>query len=245
MPAPAVTPSQPPAPASKPTGPTDSKADVDEGRLRASSGTAGARRIEVGAGTLRFDLARSLTLFAGGEVGILPSTVLPRYDLVVSAANFVTTPEDKSYISGVIPVMRASYFGKGTYRASDAEVSAQGLGFALGLCWSPIYDTRGFVALFCAEYGLGVMQLKSSGSLPPEPAMLTAGKWSESKVSSLQTAGLSFEGEYHLGSFLHLALKLGADAPLLPLTAERADGHEIFHSSPFVGYGMLGVGFHF
>jgi hypothetical protein len=228
----------------------------DEGHLHASSATAASQRVPVGAGTLRFDLARSLTLFAGGELGILPSTVLPRYDVSFSIAPFVTTPEGKSFIHGTIPRLRVSYLGKATYHAELADVSAQGLNFAIGFCWSPTYDTRALVLLFCGDYGLGFMQFTARnavGTLVTTPPF--------------QTAGISLESEYHLGSFFHLALEAGVDAPLQRLSAQglvedgpvgapyfktAAGGQTgivtegtIFRSSPFVGYGMLGIGAHF
>jgi hypothetical protein len=208
---------------------------ADEGRFRASS-SAGSRKVETRAGAVRFDQARSISLFVGGELGVLRSTVLPRYDLSVNAASFVTLPDGKNYLTGVIPRFRLSYLGQATYRANDASVSAQGFAAGLGLCWSPIYDTRGFVALLCAEYALGVMQLKS---------MNAQGKQTQTKSPALQSAGLGLETQYNLGSLFHVGLKAGLDAVLQPISADRPDGSEIFHSSTIAGYGMLGLGVHF
>jgi hypothetical protein len=244
-PAPSSTPQLAPTVAALP--PRPAAPVVDSGRLRASSAGAAARQVAVSAGTVRFDTARSITLSAGGELGILPSKVLPRYDLSISAASFVTMPDGKSYLTGVIPRFRLSYFGNGTHDEQDDRVSARGVGFGLGLCWSPTYDTRGFVALFCAEYGLGVMQFKDvSTSMIDFGGAPTVTLASSHKSSpAFQTAGVSFDGEYRLGSLFHLALKLGIDASLQQLSAQRADGSEIFHSSTLLGYGMLGFGIHF
>ncbi len=215
--------------------PDASESAAEGGRFHASSGV-GARKVQVNAGTVRFDLARSLSAFAGGELGVLRSTVLPRYDLSFSGANFVTLPGGKSYLTGVIPRLRVSYLGQATYHAQDASVSAQGVAVGLGLCWSPVYDTRGLVALLCAEYGLGVMQLKSLDA---------AGQETQSKSPALQTGGLGLETHYNLGSLFHIGLKAGLDTMFQPITADRPDGTEIFHSSTFAGYGMLGFGFQF
>ena len=207
----------------------------DEGHFRASS-PGGPKKIEVAAGTLRIDLARSITLFAGGELGLLPSTVLPRYDLSFSGASFVTTPEGKNYLVGVIPRVRLSYIGQGTYHASDVSVSGQAVSAALGLCWSPMYDTRALVALLCSEYAIGAMQLKSRDAL---------GNLIRTQSPAFQTVGLGVEAEYNLGSLLHVGLKLGVDVPIQPLSAERPNGSRIFQSSTFPSYGMLGAGLHF
>jgi hypothetical protein len=230
---PAATSAVAPAPSITPT-PSET-ATVDEGRFRASS-SAGSRKVETRAGTVRFDQARSISLFAGGELGVLRSTVLPRYDLSVSGASFVTLPDGKNYLAGVIPRIRLSYLGQATYHANDASVSAQGGAVGMSLCWSPIYDTRGFVALLCAEYALGVMQLKS---------MDAQGKQTQTKSPALQSAGLGLEAEYNWGSLFHVGLKAGFDALAQPVSADRPDGSEIFHSSTIAGYGMLGLGVHF
>jgi hypothetical protein len=233
---PAEASSSPSATSTSGSTPTPSEtATADEGRFRASS-SAGSRKVETRAGTVRFDQARSISVFAGGELGVLRSTVLPRYDLSVSAASFVTLPDGKNYLAGVIPRIRLSYLGQATYHANDASVSAQGVAAGIGLCWSPIYDTRGFVALLCAEYALGVMQLKS---------MDAQGKQTQTKSPALQSAGLGLETEYNLGPLFHVGLKAGLDAVLQPISADRLDGSEIFHSSTIAGYGMLGLGVHF
>lgn len=227
----------------------------DEGHLHASGTVGPSERVPVGAGTLRFDLARSVTLFAGGELGVLLSTVLPRYDLSVSAAPFVTTPEGKSFIGGAITRARVSYWGKATYQDPYSSVTAQGAGLAIGLCWAPTYDTRALVLLFCGDYTLGLMQLTTRGAAGTRVAL-----------PAFQTAGVSMESEYHLGSFFHLAFMFGVDVPLQQLSAQGLEGstigvpyfmtpggatatstteYTIFRSSPVVGYGMLGVGAHF
>jgi hypothetical protein len=229
------TASTPATPAPERTVQSIPEALLDEGHLRASSGV-GSKKIEVSAGTLRFDLVRSLTLLAGGEIGVLSSKVMPRYDLTFTGANFITTPDGKSYIAGVIPRLRLSYLGSSSYRAADASVQAQGVSVGLGLCVAPTYDTRGFVALLCAEYALGVMQLKSRDA---------QGMQTQEKSPALQIAGVSFETEYNLGSAFHLGLKVGFDTLIQPISADRPDGTEIFHSSSIAGYGMLGFGVHF
>jgi hypothetical protein len=207
----------------------------DEGRLRAS-GTVRNEKVTVSAGTLRFDKATSFRLFAGGEVGLLPSQIVPRYDLTFGAASFVTTPDGKSFLDSIIPRIRFSYLGRATYQTADASTRLEGVSLGIGLCWSPFYDTGGFVALLCGEYGGGLINTKVHD---------TAGKQTQDKTTGFGSASVGLEGAYNFGSFLHIGLKLGFDAPLQGFSAERADGSRIFSSSPILGYGMLGLGVHF
>lgn len=206
-----------------------------QGRLRSTGHVLNAR-IPVSAGTLRFDKARAVTLFAGAQSGVLPHTLVPRFDLSLTSASFVTTPDGKSFLDGVIPRLHLSYLGPATYRTVDASAEVQGFTVALGLCWSPIYDTRGLIAVLCGEYGAGVMQIKAKDS---------AGKLTRSENSGLGFAGLGVETQYNLGSLVHVGLKLGADFMAGSFGAERPDGSAIFQSSGVMGYGMLGIGLHF
>ncbi len=192
--------------------------------------------VPVEAGTLRFDLARAVTLFGGVEFGMLPHTPVPRYDLTLSAASLVTTPGDKTFMNGVIPRLRMSYLGQATYRADDASAEVQGFVFALSTCWSPIYDTRGLVALLCGEYGAGVLSIRSKDAHDTQ---------TQSKTTGLGFAGVGVETQYNLGSLFQVGLKLGADFFVDSFAAERPDGSTIFRSSQFAGYGMLGLGVHF
>jgi len=104
------------------------------------------------------------------------------------------------------------------------------------VCWSPIYDTRGWVALFCGEYGAGLMNLRTKG---------LQGQQIQNKTHVLGLAGLGFETQYNLGSLFQIGAKLGVDFTLDSFSAERANGSQIFESSQVAGYGMLGFGVHF
>jgi hypothetical protein len=255
-PIPARAPSQPPA--APPMPPVES-----EHRLRAS-GSIGNQRMQVSAGTLSFEKARALSVFAGGEIGLLPGKVVPRLDLSLDVTSFVTTPNGKSFLDGTVPRVRLSYLGKATQSFHgtdgygilpnpgnavaapaapyDASVTVQGASFGMALCWPPTYDTRGFVALFCLEYGAGVLQTRSHNTSSVQPNVLAP---DQTKTSGFGTAGVGFEGRYNLGSLFHLGLKLGADGLVNTVSAERSDGTRIFRSSSIVGYGMLGLGLHF
>ena len=231
---PAVVAPKPPLPAPAPAREPTTTAFV-QGRPRATRNLINAQ-IPVQAGTLKLDYARAITLYGGAQFGMVPHTVLPRYDLSFGGASLITTPDGKSYMHGAIPRLRLGYLGPATYKTDDTTSEVRAFTFALGLCWSPLYDTRGWVALFCAEYGGGLMNVRSKDA---------QGKEIQNKTTGLGSAGLGVETQYNLGSLFQIGLKLGADFFVNSVTAERADGSRIFQSSLFAGYGMLGIGVHF
>jgi hypothetical protein len=205
------------------------------GRLRATKELVNAQ-IPVEAGTLRFDYARAVTASVGAQFGLVPGTVMPRYELSLTTASLVTTPGGNTYMHGVIPRVTLSYLGESSYKTADASTDLRGFEFSAGVCWSPLYDTRGLVALFCAHYGAGFMNLRTKDA---------EGTEIQNKTSGLGFAGLGIEAQYNLGSLLHLSLKLGGDVMVDSFSAERPDGSRIFESSRFTGYGTLGLGIHF
>lgn len=223
--------SEPPATPQEPVRAPSRPSESDD-RLRASGSVVNAK-IPVEAGTLRFDKARNLSLFGGAQLGLLPNTLVPRFDLSMSAANFVTTPGGKSYLDGPIPRLHLSYLAPATYRTDEASSTIQGFMFGLGVCWSPFYDTRGFSALLCGEYGAGWMRIKSKDA---------QGSQIQDKTAGLGFAGLGVETQYHLGSVFQAGLKLGMDGFVSPFGAEHPDGRSIFRSSQITGYGMLSLG---
>jgi hypothetical protein len=243
QPPPAVAAERTPAPASAPVPAVTTRPPLDaDHRLRAD-GSVRNERMQVSAGTLSFEKVSAVSILAGGEVGLLPGKVVPRLDLSIDVASFVTTPSGKSYLDGIVPRVRLSYLGQATRQFGNATATLEGVSFGMALCWSPTYDTRGFVALVCFEYGAGVLQIRSKDT----SAVVGGQVFSETrtKTTGFGTAGVGFEGRYNLGSLFHVALKLGADGLVNSASAERSDGSEIFHSSGIVGYGMLGLGLHF
>ncbi|HYP74714.1 MAG TPA: hypothetical protein VER12_02090 [Polyangiaceae bacterium] len=230
----AAAPATSPVSAASPE-PAPTTSAFSEGRLRATRALINAQ-LPVQAGTLRLDYARALTLFAGAQFGMVPNTVMPRYDLSFDGASFVTTPGGNTFMHGAIPRLRLSYAGQAKYETHDTSSSVNVFTFALGACWSPIYDTRGWVALLCGEYGAGFVNIVSKN---------LQGAQIQNKTKGLGFAGLGLETRYNLGSLFQVGLKLGVDVMVDSFSAERADGSRIFESSQFVGYGMLGFGVHF
>jgi len=192
--------------------------------------------LEVGAGTLRFDLERNVTLYAGVGVGLIPSVVLPRYEISFSNAHFLTTPEGTQKIVGLVSQLRVSVLGPATYRSADTTTDIAGLSFGMGLCQSPIYDTRGLVLLFCGEYGGGFMNLVTKRA---DGAQL------QSKNAGFGTVSFGAEAQYNLGSIFQVGAKVGGGFNVGQFTAERADGSRIFGSSTWSAYTLLGIGLHY
>ena len=240
------------AAASPPSDPSPVKAstptpEVPEMRLRGHTRFFPSRNesVQVGPGTLRFDLHRSITAYAGASLGLIPSVVLPRYDLSLTAANFVTTPEGMQRIVGTVTRTRLSFLGPASYSSNQADQATRtttdinAFSFGIGVCQSPLYDTRGLVLLFCGELGGGFMNLRTRDA---------QGMQIQTKNAGFGTVTLGAEVQYNLASWFHVGAQLDGGATYGDLTAERADGSRIFGSSTGVGWTanvMLGVGGHF
>jgi hypothetical protein len=196
--------------------------------------------VPVGAGNLRFDFQRSFTAYAGANVGMIGSMLMPRYDLSAVIAHFITTPEGVQRISGLVTQLRISGLGPGTYRSADTTTDVAGLSFGLGICQSPLYDTRGWVVLFCGEYGGGFVNFLTKDA---------DGKQIQSKIVGFGSVNLGTEVQYNFGSVFHIGAKVGGGFSFGQFSAERADGSRIFGSSSaglsWSAYGLLGAGVHF
>jgi hypothetical protein len=196
--------------------------------------------VQVGAGPLRFDLQRSITAYAGATVGMIPSVVLPRFELSFAGANFVTTPEGTQRLAGPVTRVRLSFLGPASYQSTGTTTDMDGVSFGVGLCQSPLYDTRGLVLLFCTELGGGLMSLRTKG---------TDGAQIQSKNAGFGTVIIGAEAQYDFTSWFHVGAQLGGGVTYGQLTAERADGSRIFESSAgAVGWtaeALLGAGGHF
>jgi len=125
-----------------------------EPRLRGSA-FGQDKTLEVAAGTMRFDGVAHYTLMVGGEFGFIPSVVLPRYDFVISRANFVTPPSAASRLVGQVLQVDLTWLGPATHTSGDLATRAYGTQAALRSCAGLTYDMDGLTLLGCAEFGLG------------------------------------------------------------------------------------------
>lgn len=231
----------PPAPVASPPPPTEGPAPpFSDPPLR---GTTFVRRhphesVTVPAGTVMFDLARTVDVYGGIMVGAAPSTVVPRFDLVLDIANFVTTPDKAQRMMNVVLRSRFSLFGPGTYDAPGTKTDIIGYGAAIGFCASPHYDSTGLILLICADAGAGSMSLRTTG---------TGGASIQSKFTSFGLLALNLEAKYALTSRFEASVRLGGEAyPGSPAwSAEDASGKRIFATSGFSASLSLGIGFRF
>jgi hypothetical protein len=229
--------SLPPAP--EPTVvPAPKPANVDvarETRLR-PLGLWGNEKLSVTKGELEVRRTLAATLSGGVVLGAIPGVVLPRYDLSLSRTNFITTPEHSSYIIGNVFGLRWSYLGTATYRSGGYSTDIGGFKAGVTACASLAYDTRGFVALLCSGFAVGVVHLKTNDR---------ASDYQQSKDIGLGAATLELDTRYNIGKLFHIGLAAGGDFWISKLTAERADGSELFQSRLFNANLQLGLGLHF
>jgi hypothetical protein len=176
------------------------------------------------------------TLSGGVVLGAIPGVMLPRYDLSLTRANFVTTPGQSSFLIGNVFGVRWSYLGNATRRTGDFSTELSGLKAGVTSCSSLTYDTAGFVALLCANFSVGLMDLETKQA---------AGDYKQSKVVGLGAASLELDARYNIGKRVHVGLTAGDEMWLAKLTAERADGSELFHSRLFNANLQLGLGLNF
>jgi hypothetical protein len=106
------------------------------------------------------------------------------------------------------------------------------VGFDMDMCYTPHYDTAGWIFLGCVGYGGGMVNLDPVG---PE----------DSEGAGFGRVSVELQTEYNFSEYVHLGLRAGAESYLL------GDGSELSRRvltgngtniAPFV---TLGVGFHF
>jgi hypothetical protein len=200
------------------------------------AGAWGREAVPVTSGELQVDSSIGATLSGGVVLGAIPGVVLPRFDLELTRANFISTPARDSYLIGSVFGVRWSYFGTATHATDGYSTDVSGFKVGINACAPLHYDTTGFVFLFCSGFAVGRMQLETQEE---------GGSYRQSKGVGLGTASIELDGRYNLGKYFHVSLALGGEFWLSELTAERADGSELFHSRLFNGNAQLGVGLHF
>jgi hypothetical protein len=204
-------------------------------RLR-PTGVWGPEAVPVTSGELRVDRSLAATLSGGVVLGAIPGFVLPRFDLDLARANFVSTPDRASYLIGNVFGVRWSYFGNATHRIDDHSTEMSGFKAGINACASFTYDTNGFVFLLCSGFAIGRMHLETQQ---------LGGDYKQTKDLGLGSASLELNSRYNIGKLFHVALAVSGELWVSELTAERADGSQLFHSNLFNANAQLGVGLHF
>lgn len=210
-------------------------AERNERRLRAV-GVWGDEQVPVSAGPLQVKRNFAATLSGGVVLGAFPDLVLPRYDLTLLRTNFIVTPEHQSLLIGNVFGVRWSYLGSATRRQAGYTTDLNGFKAGVNACTSLHYDTEGFVALLCSSFTVGLMHLETKEA---------SSNYVQSKVIGLGAASLDLDARYNIGKYFHVGLMAGGEAWVGKLSAERADGSELFHSRLFNANVQLGLGFHF
>jgi hypothetical protein len=192
--------------------------------------------VDVQAGPLRFDRVRNYTLGAGADFGLLPGLLVPRYEFSISLANLVTPPSMHSYLVGPILEVFWTVFGPGSVHHQGFTTRAFGFEAGVRSCSAFTYDSQGLTLLGCGEFGVGGLGMDTKDLL---------GVTARDKSTGFGTAGLVLESQYRFGSVFLLDLRLAGRAQLGGLSAERADGSEIFGAQLFGAYAQLGLGLQF
>ena len=192
--------------------------------------------VRVPAGELRFDLIRTASFGLGATWGLVPSTVLPRYDLTLTMGNFVTLPDGRQRIAGLIYQWNVALLDPGIYRSPNTTTNVAAAVFGVSVCQSPLYDSKGLSLLLCVGYGGGVMVLSSSEA--------------DTGVNSTKTLGFgllsgSIDLQYNLSAHVLLSARGGGGFETGDIIARRSDGTQIFKSSPWSGSLVGSIGFRY
>jgi hypothetical protein len=214
----------------------------DSARLRAHTIFRPPTTVTVPAGTVHFDFGSTVNVNAGATVGLIPSLVLPQYDLSIVVAPFVTTPDGAQRIHGVIWKLDGGIWGPATYGAADTKTNIWGVYTNWSVCLSPTYDTEGLVVLFCFGGGGGELALNTSApNLSSNPPGLSTNQQYVGFADVQASAGL----QYYLGAGFHIGAEIRGAAVVGDIHAERADGSRVFSSSPtYSAEFLLGLGYH-
>lgn len=226
----------------------------DPGTLRSDGVLLGPfqrrRELSVEAGTLTIDRGFDLTLLGGAAIGVLPGQVVPRFDFIAIRTTMLTLPGDTgTFLSAPLLYSRLGVLGPALYTGADVETDLFGLSLGVGTCLALGYVRDGFSALLCGELGYGVVGLQTLDG---------SGNEEQSKTRGYGSVGGSALFQYGFGSRVHVTLRFGLDSTTHALSAQRADGSEVFHGARFLaadddgfdgygisGYVQLGIGVHF
>lgn len=194
------------------------------------------RTIEVKAGTLHLDRVHDLSLSAGASFNLIPGMVLPRYELSWRFTQFMTPPGGSSRI--VAPTLEVNWNFAGPVTRVDGgfETRAFGLGAGVRGCSALTYDSEGFNAHLCSEFGIVAMHFETRDA---------EGNVTQEKDTGIGIAGIGGELQYNLGRYFHVSMRAAGQVQIGGASAERPDGSNLFKVPLFGGYAVAGAGVHF
>jgi hypothetical protein len=233
--APVVPTPAPPSAAAEATAAPPLPAPAARTRLRPIA-LWGNEQVPVTAGPLEVNRTLALTLSGGVILGAIPGVVLPRYDLMFTRTNFITTPEGSSFLIGSVLNVGWSYFGNVTRESAGYATKISGFKGGVNVCTALTYDTNGFVALACAGFTVGLLSLETKHA---------ESGYHQNAKSGLGAAAVSLDTRYNFGEHFHLSAMGGGEFWLTEIAAKRADGNELFRPRLFNASLQLGLGVHF
>ena len=128
--------------------------------LRGATSFGWKQTVAVPAGKLLIDSDIEINARFGATLGFAPNRILPRLDLAVSRANFVSAPNGQSYLTGTVAQLRVSFLADSTWHFGDVREKVGGQELGVGLCFSPHYDSAGWVLLGCGELSVGLIGIE-------------------------------------------------------------------------------------
>lgn len=239
VPVAAASSAPPPAAPAPPTPP----AEEAEAGFK-TSWEAGNKTVGVSAGSLKFQREVSLSLSTGFATGFVPGQAIPRHDLALERASFVTTPDRETYMVGPIFRMRLSLLGEGgfhslgedAHRSPGGTARPVGMAYGLGVCSSPLHDSRGLSLLLCSEVAAYLMRFRTVDALTAR---------SRSESMGWASVGLSAHARYAFGGRFFAGLSLGAEARLSEIMVRTGEGRELYSPSLVGVSALLGAGVRF
>ncbi|MEP7053464.1 MAG: hypothetical protein ABJB12_24075 [Pseudomonadota bacterium] len=247
---PAASPSTtPPTPAPPPIA-TRPPAEPPPPPLRGATSFGWKKTVEIPAGKLRFNSDIEINARFGATLGFAPGRALPRLDLSFSRANFVSAPNGQSYLTGTVAQLRVSLLADTTWHFGDVRETVGGQEIGVGLCFSPHYDSTGWVLLGCGEISVGLMGMKKQQWVAPHKYYPVGNDSADAFSRSTQgfgALGLSLQASYNVAAHFQIGVLIAAQTLTRKITdTQPADGSaEVFHSSAILGTAVLGAGTHF
>lgn len=204
-------------------------------RLTGSSFAGLDPEMPVEAGTLRFAAARSWTSYAGVAAGVLPGRLVPRLELAATLASFVVAPGGETRLFGpLVQVNWAVLAPTRSRHAGDVALDVWGMEAGLSSCSALTYDTRGWVALACAEFGVGSLFVEAE----------SADGRRRSDQPGYGYAGLALDLQYNLSSWAHVGARVGGRMKTR-MELDGPDGGRLFETASWGARATLGFGLHF
>lgn len=222
--------------------PAKEEARPEQPRSRQFSGRSkwGRDDVAVPAGIVRFNPIFAVNVQETFSYGPIPKTMLYTTNIVFELANTVTTPDGQQRITG--PMLRLRYgmsLPEVNYLAGGMKYGIGLQSVAMGICWSPYYNTQGLVLTGCGEVGF-----QHVGVAAPDELTEESSKDLEQSFI-LPTLGAVLEARYNLIGKFHVGANLGFQGEMARESVQAFDGTPLFRTLPYAASASLFLGLHF